>query len=141
MYMQFQFSLVNKLEMNGWLIKFASKWVELESIVLKEVIQNEEDKSHMFVLICRLQFWIFTCEHVIAGTKNCIWIVGQNPCQHFKYDLFIYCWFICISHHGYNCIMCLCGVYWIHFDKTYRTFKNLALSFGTFLPPVLRCKL
>jgi hypothetical protein len=33
------------------ILSFASKWVELESIILSEVIQAQKAKNHMFTLI------------------------------------------------------------------------------------------
>jgi hypothetical protein len=35
-------------------LSFASKWMELENIILSEVGQAEKTKNHMFSLICRL---------------------------------------------------------------------------------------
>jgi hypothetical protein len=35
-------------------ILFASKWMELENIILSEVSQAQKTKNHMFSLICRL---------------------------------------------------------------------------------------
>jgi hypothetical protein len=36
------------------ILSFASKWVELENIILSEVSQAQKAKNHMFSLICRL---------------------------------------------------------------------------------------
>jgi hypothetical protein len=36
------------------ILSFASKWVELENIILSEVSQAQKTKNHMFSLICRL---------------------------------------------------------------------------------------
>jgi hypothetical protein len=36
------------------ILSFASKWMELESIILKEVSQAQKTKNHIFSLICRL---------------------------------------------------------------------------------------
>jgi hypothetical protein len=35
-------------------LSFASKWMELENIILSEVSQAQKTKNHMFFLICRL---------------------------------------------------------------------------------------
>jgi hypothetical protein len=36
------------------ILSFASKWMELENIILREVSQGQETKNHMFSLICGL---------------------------------------------------------------------------------------
>jgi hypothetical protein len=36
------------------ILSFASKWMELESIILSEVSQTQKTKNHMFSLICGL---------------------------------------------------------------------------------------
>jgi hypothetical protein len=36
------------------ILSFASKWTELENIILREVIQAQKTKNHMFSLIGRL---------------------------------------------------------------------------------------
>jgi hypothetical protein len=36
------------------LLSFASKWMELENIILNEVSQAQKTKNHMFSLICGL---------------------------------------------------------------------------------------
>jgi hypothetical protein len=36
------------------ILSFASKWVELETIILSEVSQAQKAKNHMFSLIFRL---------------------------------------------------------------------------------------
>jgi hypothetical protein len=36
------------------ILSFASKWMELENIILSEVSQDQKTKNHMFSLICRL---------------------------------------------------------------------------------------
>jgi hypothetical protein len=36
------------------ILSFASKWMELEIIILSEVSQTQKTKNHMFSLICRL---------------------------------------------------------------------------------------
>jgi hypothetical protein len=36
------------------ILSFAAKWMELENIILSEVSQAQEVKSHMFYLICGL---------------------------------------------------------------------------------------
>jgi hypothetical protein len=36
------------------ILPFASKWMELEYIVLSEVSQAQKAKNHMFSLVCRL---------------------------------------------------------------------------------------
>jgi hypothetical protein len=36
------------------ILSFASKWMELENIILRDVSQAQEAKNHMFYLICRL---------------------------------------------------------------------------------------
>jgi hypothetical protein len=36
------------------ILSFASKWMELENIILSEVSQAEKAKNPMFSLICRL---------------------------------------------------------------------------------------
>jgi hypothetical protein len=36
------------------ILSFASKWMELENIILSEVSQAQETKNHIFSLICRL---------------------------------------------------------------------------------------
>jgi hypothetical protein len=36
------------------ILSFASKWMELESIILSKVSQAQKIKNHMFSLICRL---------------------------------------------------------------------------------------
>jgi hypothetical protein len=36
------------------ILSFASKWMELETIILSEVSQAQKTKNHMFSLICRL---------------------------------------------------------------------------------------
>jgi hypothetical protein len=35
------------------MLSFASKWVELDNIILSEVILAQKTKTHMFSLICR----------------------------------------------------------------------------------------
>jgi hypothetical protein len=50
MVMEF-FSVVKKNE----ILSFASKWMELENIILSEVSQTQKNKNHMFSLICGLQ--------------------------------------------------------------------------------------
>jgi hypothetical protein len=37
------------------ILSFASKWMELENIILSEVSQAQKTKNHMFFLICGLQ--------------------------------------------------------------------------------------
>jgi hypothetical protein len=44
------YSATKKNEM----LSFASKWMELETIILNEVSQAQKAKNHMFSLICRL---------------------------------------------------------------------------------------
>jgi hypothetical protein len=34
------------------ILSFTDKWIELENITLSEVSQVQEDKGHMFSLIC-----------------------------------------------------------------------------------------
>jgi hypothetical protein len=36
------------------IVSFASKWMELENIILSEVSQIQKTKDHMFSLTCRL---------------------------------------------------------------------------------------
>jgi hypothetical protein len=36
------------------ILSFASKWMELENIILNQVSQAQKAKNHMFSLICRL---------------------------------------------------------------------------------------
>jgi hypothetical protein len=36
------------------ILTFASKWMELENIILSEVTQAKKAKNHMFSLICGL---------------------------------------------------------------------------------------
>jgi hypothetical protein len=36
------------------ILTFASKWMELETIILSEVSQAQKTKNHMFSLTCRL---------------------------------------------------------------------------------------
>jgi hypothetical protein len=36
------------------ILSFASKWMELENIILSKVSQAQKTKNHMFSLICRL---------------------------------------------------------------------------------------
>jgi hypothetical protein len=36
------------------ILLFATKWMELENIILREVRQAQKTKNHMFSLICRL---------------------------------------------------------------------------------------
>jgi hypothetical protein len=36
------------------ILSFASKWMELENIILSEVSQAQKAKNHMFSLICGL---------------------------------------------------------------------------------------
>jgi hypothetical protein len=36
------------------ILSFASKWMELENIILSKVSQAQKAKNHMFFLICRL---------------------------------------------------------------------------------------
>jgi hypothetical protein len=36
------------------ILSFASKWIEPENIILREVSQAQKAKNHMFSLICRL---------------------------------------------------------------------------------------
>jgi hypothetical protein len=36
------------------ILPFASKWLELENIILSQVSQAQKTKNHMFSLICRL---------------------------------------------------------------------------------------
>jgi hypothetical protein len=40
--------------MKNEILLFASKWMELEDIILSEVSQAQKTKNHMFSLICRL---------------------------------------------------------------------------------------
>jgi hypothetical protein len=44
------YSAVNKNE----ILSFASKWMELENIILSEVSQAQKTKNSMFSLICGL---------------------------------------------------------------------------------------
>jgi hypothetical protein len=44
------YSATEKNEM----LSFASKWMELENIILSEVSQAQKTKNHMFSLTCRL---------------------------------------------------------------------------------------
>jgi hypothetical protein len=44
------YSAMNKNE----ILSFASKWMELENIILSEVSQTEKTKNHMFSLTCGL---------------------------------------------------------------------------------------
>jgi hypothetical protein len=37
------------------ILSFTGKWMELESIILREVSQAQKAKSHMFSYICRIQ--------------------------------------------------------------------------------------
>jgi hypothetical protein len=37
------------------ILSFASKWMDLENIILSEVSQAQKPKNHMFSLICGLQ--------------------------------------------------------------------------------------
>jgi hypothetical protein len=39
---------------NNEILSFASKWMELENIILSEVSQAQKAKNHMFFLICGL---------------------------------------------------------------------------------------
>jgi hypothetical protein len=39
---------------NNKILSFASKWMELENIILSEVSQDQKIKNHMFSLICGL---------------------------------------------------------------------------------------
>jgi hypothetical protein len=36
------------------ILSFASKWMELENIILSEISQAQKTKKHMFSLICGL---------------------------------------------------------------------------------------
>jgi hypothetical protein len=36
------------------IMSFAGKWMELEIITLREINHTEEDKYHIFSLICRI---------------------------------------------------------------------------------------
>jgi hypothetical protein len=36
------------------ILSFASKWIELENIILSEVSQAQKTKNHIFSLICGL---------------------------------------------------------------------------------------
>jgi hypothetical protein len=36
------------------MLSFASKWMELENIILSEISQAQKTKNHMFSLICGL---------------------------------------------------------------------------------------
>jgi hypothetical protein len=36
------------------ILSFASKWMEVENIILSEVSQTQKNKNHMFSLICGL---------------------------------------------------------------------------------------
>jgi hypothetical protein len=40
--------------MKNEILSFASKWMELENIILSKVSQAQKAKNHMFFLICRL---------------------------------------------------------------------------------------
>jgi hypothetical protein len=42
------------LAMKNEILSFASKWMELENIILSEVSQAQKTKNRMFSLICRL---------------------------------------------------------------------------------------
>jgi hypothetical protein len=44
------YSAIKKNEM----LLFASKWMELESIILSEVSQAQKTKGHMFSLVCEI---------------------------------------------------------------------------------------
>jgi hypothetical protein len=44
------YSATNKIE----ILSFASKWMELENIILSKVGPAQKAKNHMFSLICRL---------------------------------------------------------------------------------------
>ena len=41
-----------KKKKNNKIMPFAAMWIDLESIILSEVSQTEEDKYHMISLIC-----------------------------------------------------------------------------------------
>jgi hypothetical protein len=41
------------------ILSFASKWMELENLILSEVSQAQKTKNHMFSLKCRLYFIFF----------------------------------------------------------------------------------
>jgi hypothetical protein len=45
------YSATKKIE----ILSFASKWIELENMILSEVSQAQRAKNHIFSLICRLQ--------------------------------------------------------------------------------------
>jgi hypothetical protein len=47
------------------ILSFASKWVELENIILSEVSQAQKAKNHMFSFICGLQTQN-TCNNIIG---------------------------------------------------------------------------
>jgi hypothetical protein len=40
--------------MKSEILSFASKWMELDNIILNEVSQAQKTKNHMFSLICEL---------------------------------------------------------------------------------------
>lgn len=42
--------------------KFICKWIKLKNMILSEVTQTQEDKRHMFSLICGFEIQIFNCE-------------------------------------------------------------------------------
>jgi hypothetical protein len=46
--MEFYSALKNEI------LSFASKWMELENIILSEIIQAQKTKNHLFSLICGL---------------------------------------------------------------------------------------
>ena len=41
----------NAAEKNNGILKFAGKWMKLKNIILSEIIQIQEDKNHMYLLI------------------------------------------------------------------------------------------
>jgi hypothetical protein len=51
MYIQLNFTQAMKKKE---ILSFASKWVELENIILSEVGQAQKANNHMFSLICGL---------------------------------------------------------------------------------------
>jgi hypothetical protein len=54
MWYLYTMELYSAMEKNEILSSFASKWMELENIILSEVSQAQKTKNLMFSLICRL---------------------------------------------------------------------------------------
>jgi hypothetical protein len=49
------------------IISFAGKWMELETIMLSETSQTQQDRYHIIILICRTLDFFKKVKHIKVG--------------------------------------------------------------------------